>query len=291
MKTPRKSPAKEITKTAPAKIPDACKLPVRRLNLRALIEDAHDLGEVVSPEEQARAKHADANPWQIAKAAKQALAALAGSGPRQDAPHFLTALTLQDGLARLRDHALAGDKDAFAWLGFLVSQAVADLGEVARRHPKLAGEWGAKHAIVPVLTGKNKGHKEELAETLALFRVGEDSPYRVNPNGKRVPNIRTEANRIAGALCQHLSLAKASSPLPKLSSETWEEWEAAAWRCLLDATDQHPERVPELARLGVKATRKDGLQSPRTLAANVKAEIRQTLSEAIRGLASKGYSE
>ena len=102
------------------------------------------------------------------------------------------------------------------------------------------------------------------------------------------------------------------------------KWGDAAWACLLDATDGHPEENASLAPLGRKAKdkhdreRKDAAerervkrragylpsaarrlqnetaQGSRTLAGNVRAEIRQTLREAICNLASVSpapYSE
>jgi len=264
----------------------------------------HDLGEVQTPAEMAQ-HTPPGGQWEkftLSAAADKALAALIGSGPNQTPPHASTAITLREGLARLRDYALAGDADAMRWLGFVLSEAVADLGEMARRKPEIVCAWSRKRNVVPVLAGKNKGHREQLARDLDAFAVGELSPYRVNPpRGKKVPDVSTPANALAGDLCQHLAVhrfsvsimkrpvpkwAHKASALPELSKNTWEKWAEAAWECILDATDRHPESCDALKPLGAKGARKAGLQTPRTKATNVKAEIRQTLREAMRNLAA-----
>jgi hypothetical protein len=262
--------------------------------------DAHDLGEILTPEQMAAKVPHAAAPAAIDRAARKALDALAGCGPKQPVPHVYTAEALARGLAALRNFALAGDPDAMRSLGFVLSQAVADLGEIARRHPEIVREWSRKQNVVPVLTGRNIGHREQLATDLDAFGVGEATPYRVNPQGKRVPDISTPANALAGQLCQHLAYYRAIFPclqkppewarlaakLRPLSKADWKQWANAAWACLLDATGKHPEENPNLKPLGAKATHTDGLQTPRTLATNIRAEIRQTLHEAIRNLAS-----
>ncbi len=260
MKAPRKSPAGRRAKLSAVKDKDAWKLEFIPLDPKAFTDGLHDLGEVINPENQAKVRGAKTNPWRIAACADKALAALAGSGPRQEPPHFLTLGTLQGGLARLRDHANAGDVDAFNLLGYLVEQVVADFTEVARRRPALAGQWGANRSVVPVLTGRNKGHCEELAETFARFRVGEKSPWRVNPENKQgghTFSARTQATRVAARLCQHLDLyrgqdlglyrlpipiwARMASKLPELKKEHARQWHQAAWELLLTTTKEEPE--------------------------------------------------
>ena len=273
--------------------------PIHHLN--AAFNAPHDLGDILTPKQMAAKVPPSASPEAIERAARKALDALAGCGPVQPVPHVYTAEALARGLAALRNFALAGDLDAMRALGFVLSQAVADLGEMARRKPEVVREWSHKQNVVPVLAGKNIGHRKQLTADLDAFAVGEATPYRVNPKGKKVPDISTLANAIAGQLCQHLAETKAqfhlmkrpvppwaqlASKLQPLSKAVWECWADAAWKCLLDATGKHPEKNPNLKPLGAKATRKDGLQTPRTLATNTRAEIRQTLREAIRNLAS-----
>ncbi|MCC6414603.1 MAG: hypothetical protein IT582_01665 [Opitutaceae bacterium] len=308
-KSSRKRPTK-LTKSSRARrkvIPEAARVfPARPFPLAAIVNpgDApHDLGPTQSPADMARADP-PGGAWRemsLADATAKAFAALVGSGPQQTPPHFATGEHLRDALARLRDHALTGDAAALQEYAFTVTQAVADLAEMARRHPDLVRPWSRAQNTVPVLTGRNLGHRRELDATLAAFAVGEASPYRVNPAGKRARDVSTPANALAGALCAHLAAhrvnlaimrppvpawARLASALPDFSAKTWRKWEAAAWACLLDATNQHPEALPALAALGTKGARKDGLQSVRTRAANVRAEIHQSLKEAFRGLAA-----
>ncbi|MEY3775275.1 MAG: hypothetical protein RLZZ129_2055 [Verrucomicrobiota bacterium] len=302
----KKPAAKKTTLPDPALLP-VMPFPVSAINAPAY---PHAFGPVQTPEEMAQHVPPKGR-WRevtVEAAATKALAALVGSGPKQEPPHSGTAQHLREGLARLRDHALAGDANAMRWLGIVLSEAVADLGEMARRHPEIVRTWSRKQNVIPVLTGRNKGHRDELFTDLAAFAVGEDSPYRVNPKGKKVPDISTPANRLAGMLCDHLShyrfsveimrppvptWARMASKLPELTADTWEDWADAAWECLLYASNDHPEAQPGLAKLGTRAARKDGLQTAPTRAANVKAEIRQTLREAIQKIAAPtcAYSE
>jgi hypothetical protein len=304
MKPPRQNVGKAGTKgTKP--LPNGAGMAVRPFPIHlfnAAFDAPHDLGEILTPKQMAAKVPPSASPEAIDRAARKALDALAGCGPVQPVPHVYTAEALTRGLAALRDFALAGDQDAMRSLGFVLSRAVADLGEMARRHPEIVREWSRKQNVVPVLTGKNIGHRKQLAADLDAVGVGEATPYRVNPpKGKKVPDISTPANALAGQLCKHLDQhraifpflqrpvpewARLASKLPPLSKAVWKKWAEAAWACLLDATDGHPEKCSALEPLGAKAARKAGLQTPRTRAANVRAEINETLGEAVCMVAS-----
>ena len=306
MKAPRKNAGKKRRKSF--------RIAVRTFPLHLFdtnCDPPHDLGKILTPAKMAAKKvPRKASPTAIARATRKALNALVGCGPRQPVPHCYTSDIVQRGLVALRDYAIAGDLGAMHSLGFVLSQAVADLGEVARRYPKIVCEWSRKQNVVPVLTGRNIGHRKQLLADLDLFAVGEATPYRVNPpKGKKAPDILQHANYIAGQLCKHLedhrivySMLRTPVPkwvhlaskLPSFTEDVCERWVNAAWACILDATDGHPEVSIALRPLGVKATRKAGLETPRTLAANCRAEIRQTLAEAFRTLASRSpqtYSE
>ena len=187
MKPPRKTVGKAGTQgTKP--LPDSVRIAVRPFPIHlfdAAFDAPHDLGERLTPEQMAAEATPDAiaeangeppdkvpasvSPRDIAKATGKAIAALVGSGPKQDVQHFDTALVLAEGFARLRDFALAGDLDAMRWRGFVLSQAVADLGKMAQLHPAIVRGWSSKQNVVPVLTGKNKGHRAELAAAVAAF--------------------------------------------------------------------------------------------------------------------------
>jgi hypothetical protein len=154
-------------------------------------------------------------------------------------------------------------------LGFVLTQAVADLAALARCRPEIVREWSREQNVVPVLTGRNVRHRKQLAADLEAFAVGEATPCRVNPpKGKKAPDISTPANAFAGQLCKHLAdtraifpllqkpvppWARLASKLPPLSNDVWERWADAGWACLLDATDKHPEESPSLRPLGAKA--------------------------------------
>jgi len=218
----------------------------------------HDLGKVISAAEQAKAPGAALPPHILARDATKLLSALNGSGPRQDPPHFQTSEVLSEAFARLIDHAVGGDADAFNSLARLTFHVVADLHEVARRHPDLAARWGEQHAVIPVLMGRNPGHTEDLADALSLFAVGEESPFRINSGkgkGRRAPSTRTNANAIAAALCQHLAAyrisprlmsppipawARLAAGLPDLSAESVEQWWTAAEACLRSSLGGEP---------------------------------------------------
>ena len=217
-------------------------------------------------------------PADINRAARKALDALVGCGPKQTVPHLDTALLLAEGLSRLRDFAFAGDAAAMRLLGSVLSQAVADLAELARRHPEIVREWSRKQNVVPVLTGKNAaqtGTKKDVGQLrrdLDDFDVGARSPYRINPpKGRKTVDVSTPSNALAGHLCAHLASyrfsvgimqrpvpkwARLASKLPPLSKAVWEKWADAAWACLLDATGEHPENNADVAKLGAKGKAK-----------------------------------
>jgi len=189
-------------------------------------------------------------------------------------PHLDTALLLAEGLARLRDFAIAGDAAAMRLFGSVLSQAVADLGEMARRKkPEVVREWSRKQNVVPVLTGKNAaqtGTKKDVGQLrrdLDDFDVGALSPYKINPAQKRgggTFNATTRVNTVAGGLIHHLGnyrystllmarpvppWAQLASLLPELTKATATQWAKAAWECLMSATGSQPEKfLPELGQ-------------------------------------------
>ena len=321
MKPPRQNVGKAGTKgTKP--LPDGAGIAVRPFQIHlfnAAFDAPHDLGEILTPEQMAAKVPLAPTPADINRAARKALDALVGCGPKQTVPHFDTALLLAEGLARLRDFALAGDAAAMRALGDVLSLAVADLAELARKKPEVVRDWSRKQNVVPVLTGKNIGHRKQLAADLDAFGVGEATPYRVNPQGKKVPDISTPANALAGQLCQHLAYYRAIFPclqkppewarlaakLKPLSNATWERWADAAWECLMSATGSQPQADPKLAPLGSKATAKQDklnkqaadlehliyskrpLHARKVTPAAIRTEIHETLKEAVRMIASE----
>lgn len=275
MKTraPRRTGKTKPTPSSPA-IPAECLLPVRPFPKRAVTspETFHDIGTVTTPTEQAKAAPAAASPEQIEAAARQALRALAGTGPRQTPPHAGTALALGEALALLRDHALSGDAAAFNWLGYVLWNATADFHEVARRHPEAAAAWGEKQGFLPMLvprkiarpSKKTTALHTELEATFDLFRLGEKCPVRVNPDGGRNPGAETPVNVLAAGLCRHLADHRAAFPilrppiprwarlaaeLPELDRDHARAWGEAAWE-LLRASFAHDHELVTFCGLG-----------------------------------------
>ncbi len=278
-------------------------IPVRPFPKRAVTEPGvfHNLGPVVTPAEQAKAKHADAPPHEVAAAARQAMDALAGSGPSQTPAHSDTALALETALARLRDHAIEGDAAAFAWLGYVLRNAVADFHEVARRNPDVAAAWGETQNTLPVLAGRNKGHAREAESLFTLFRLGGKSPYRVNPEaraGGHAPDAANAVNALAAGLCQHLAVhrlpvaamrapvpawARLASRLPELSRETADAWADAAKELLKSSFSNDADLVAhcELGDSREFESEGDGVGKQ-------VAEIHRRIRRAIHSLAAKG---
>jgi len=285
----------------PAPFPEVALIPARPFPKEALKNPVrfYDLGRVVTPAEQARAKHADAPPHLIAPAVRQALESLTGSGPRQIPAHSDTGQLLAEAIARLRDHANAGDAVAFATLGNLLAEAVADFHEVARKHPDLAAKWGARQATLPAITGKNPAAVADLEQAFELFKTGTASPYRINPEARKgghPPDVNTPANALAGLLNQHLNHHRAiashlrppvpewaslAATLPELSSATAYLWNRAAWELLLSSVENEAELV-KLCKLG------DVREDPEADGVGPQvAAIRARLRRAFRTLAAK----
>jgi hypothetical protein len=302
MKPPRQNVGKAGTQgTKP--LPDGAKIavrpfPIHRFN--AAFDARHDRGEILTPAQMAaKVPHAP-TPADINRAARKALDALVGCGPKQTVPHLDTALLLAEGLARLRDFALAGDRDAMRWLGFVLSQAVADLAELARQKPEVVREWSRTQNVVPVLTGKNAaqtGTKKDVGQLrrdLDDFDVGALSPYKINPAPKRGGgsfNAATPVDALAGNLCQHLASYRAMLPLlqkpvpqwaqlaaglPELTKAHATQWRDAAWDCLMSATGSQPEKLIAL----VKGRASEGPAAERDM-------IKKSLLDAIKRMARK----
>jgi len=299
MKPPRQNVGKAGTQgTKP--LPDGAGIavrpfPIHRFN--AAFDAPHDLGEILTPEQMAAKVP---TPADINRAARKALDALVGCGPKQNVPHLDTALLLAEGLARLRDFALAGDRDAMRWLGFVLSQAVADLAELARQKPEVVREWSRTQNVVPVLTGKNAaqtGTKKDVGQLrrdLDDFDVGALSPYKINPAPKRGGgsfNAATPVDALAGNLCQHLASYRAMLPLlqkpvpqwaqlaaglPELTKAHATQWRDAAWECLMSATGSQPEKLIALG----KGRASEGPAAEREM-------IKKSLLDAIKRMARK----
>ena len=263
---PKRKPGKKTTPLAAVRVPPAALWPVRPFPKKAITspETYHDLGPVVAPTDQAKAPGANLTPHVLASDARKLLNALTGSGPRQEPPHSGTVCALDEALARLRDHALEGDADAFAALGFILRNAVADFHEIARRRPALAAVWGERENTLPAMVGRNPGHAADLEAAFARFRLGEKSPYRVNSEkrkGCRAPNSNTPVNALAAGLCAHLNdhrpprfpicmmrppippWARLASDLPELSLNTAEQWSKAAFELIASSCANEAEIV------------------------------------------------
>ncbi len=214
MKPPRQNVGKAGTKgTKP--LPDGAGIAVRPFPIHlfnAAFDAPHDLGEILTPAQMAMKvpRGGRWNEMSLEAAADQALDALIGYGPQQPAPHSSTVCALEKGIRGLRNFALAGDKDAMNWLGYLLTQAVGDIAEMARRHPEIVREWSRKENVVPVLTGKNvaqTGSKKDVGQLrrdLDAFDVGAATPYQINPTVKRgggTFNAATPVNALAAGLC------------------------------------------------------------------------------------------
>lgn len=265
MKPHTTRPARQAKTTAPGAtpppLPDFALIPARPFPKEAIKDPVrcYSLGLIVPPAEQARAKHADAPTHRISPPARQALAALTGSGPRQTPPHSDTAELLGEALARLRDHARDGDADAFATLGQLLREAVADFHVVAQQRPVLAAAWGRNQNSLPANAGRNTAHTDDLETALNLFTLGEASPYRVNPikkRGGKAPDFNTDVNALAALLCRHLAdhralagllrppvpkWARLAANLPELNHRTADVWNSAAWELLASSVENERE--------------------------------------------------
>ena len=272
MTHPRNTPK---SGTKGTKLPERAGINVRPFPIHlfnAAFDAQHDLGEILTPKQMAAKVPQAPAPADINRAARKALDALAGCGPVQPVPHVYTAEALARGLAALRNFALAGDLDAMRALGFVLSQAVADLGEMARQKPEVVREWSRKQNVVPVLTGKNaaqtgtKKYVGQLRRDLDAFDVGALSPYKINPApkvGGGSFSAATTVNALAGHLIHHLGnhrystllMARPVPPwaelpavLPELTKATATQWTEAAWECLMSATGSQPEKHTDLGK-------------------------------------------
>ena len=254
-------------------------------------ETFHDLGPVVIPADQAAALGAHLPTNVLETDARKLLVALNGSGPRQEPPHTGTAFALDEALSRLRDHALAGDADAFANLGFILRNAVADFHEIARLNPALAAAWGERQNTIPALTGRNPGHAADLNTAFTLFNLGEKSPYRVNSEHRKAPSAITRSNALAAALCAHLNAhrfavelmrppvppwAGLAAKLPELDASTAHLWTKAAFELLESSVENEAEllRLSDLGDVREHDTKK-GTSSQREA---IKARLRRAMS-------------
>lgn len=297
-------PRRAKTSPPPAKTPPAAALlpvlPFPRRGAQTMPGPTapgwHDLGPIRTPAEQAAAPGANLAPHVLEADAVKVLDALTGSGPRQAVPHSGTAYALEEGLARLRDHALAGDADAFAALGFVLRRAVADFHEIARRQPALAAAWGENQNTLPALTGKNPGHRSDLEAAFALFRLGEKSPYRVNPEnrkGGKAPDASNPVNALAAGLCEHLAAhrrpvatmrppvpkwASLAADLPTLSRDTARQWSEAALK-LLESTFENPAELVKYCSLGDIREAEDATESAAPQVSAIRARIRRGIRE------------
>ena len=316
MKAPRENAGKAEIKrtkllpdgTGTAVKPDPKPVPAlftaRPFPKKAITSPEYDFGPILTPEQMAE-KVPPGGRWKemtLDALAAKALAALVGSGPKQDRPHLNTTLVLVEGLDRLRDHALNADAAAFAYFGSILRKAVADFHEIARRHPAIAAAWGETQNTLPALVGRNPAHSSDLEKAFALFQLGEASPYRVNSEkrkGGRAPNANNPTNSLAAGLCEHLnahrpprfliqyssppipSWVKLASTLPELSRKTAAQWADAAIELLTFSFENDAELV-DYCNLGDVREEETGKGVSPQISA-----IKSRLRRAIRDLAAK----
>jgi len=238
--------------------------------------------------------------YQIRSSARHHLRALVGSGIYQEQRHYDTADAAYWVLSHLRDFALLGDQDAMDCFAGVLSRAVLDFTELSIQAPTVVQKWARKNDMVPAMVGKNPAHRRALEILLESLQLGEESPLRITPKkGKKAPDIGITANHIAITLfeyiedvragCIRLPMARALHQtlvnMPPFSASEAEIWAEAGWQIVLMCTNDQPESNEILKPLGGNVGKKAGLAQARTKAANVRAEIKQTLKESFQKLA------
>jgi hypothetical protein len=278
----------------------------RPLDKRAFTtpEAFHELVEVIPPEEQAkRFPVEEADLPGLSEAARLLAERLVANGPRQhggELPHFETFTLLQITLRRLRDHALAGDGDAFNLLGYLLEESIRDFHEVARKQPEIAKKWGRTRVAMPVIFGRTESHGKEAAEILDLFELGKKAKIRACPSkkrGGRSVDIRSPITSLAAGLIKHLELHRWKKSLERWIEPPIPGWVRLAWELpdfnktnveawikaaleLVDASFEHDEELVKYCPLGDV---RGGETTTGT--ASQKASIRARIRRAIKTLA------
>ena len=186
-------------------------------------------------------------------------------------------------------HALAanGNKTAASTVVGVLSNGVVEFNNLARNKPELfraeAREWPGIPGIITPFTEQTKNN----IQLVKSLDVGKNFPLKSPTGGKKgkTPSLKTPRNYWAVLLFSYIEYARfevarftvmsperrafftpARHPAPWLqdavrlksfSPDTWETWFEVAWQIVLEATEGHPEREPELFKLQSLKKEKD----------------------------------
>lgn len=194
-----------------------------------------------------------------------------------------------NGKKQLREigaRASAGDGTAAKYLLNMARKAVGDLTWVAMKHPQLLDTWAAMMNDWPVSWPRNKSRQREIEALWKRIGLGKNSTLKWKgktfdawgPSNKIALELQQKVQRHQSYLWNRMfqvsfkpdnaqtlkelkqnaeKIATINDPLerkilelPTFGQGTLDKWFPVAWEYLLRETGKHPEKVPELLKLG-----------------------------------------
>jgi hypothetical protein len=216
-----------------------------------------------------------------------------------------------DGLRHLRSLAVNGDQEALAALADIGISVTRTLSDLARRETERVRPIARCRYFWPFLKARRERFGDAHKDLVKRIELGHEAPFSEEAVSRiRETNVcvrmamkglcRIELYRHKNpALERMLSKAmlkweEAAMRLKPFSAKTWPRWFEVAWQAVLTDHDGHPERDPELKRIGLyraeHSTEKYGgtqpAATPKTRNANIQDGIRERLQKAIKQLAN-----
>lgn len=233
------------------------------------------------------------------------------------------ACKIEQGFTELQANAAAGNSDA---LGALVQQLhdAADwLCGFSYRQTELVRQIARRRFQWPVLWVRHPQFEKSQREYLTEIQLGEEDPYHSKSKawgkgwGGKFSVATIWAMEIQATIEENKSLmvhatpfasrpeykpwwdaipqwAKDCATLRPLSKETAAKWFAIGWQAILEHTNDKPEGVAELQKLGEnrkKHSEHTGQQkraTANTSDVNIRARIKERIGQALHSLAPSG---
>jgi hypothetical protein len=201
-------------------------------------------------------------------------------------------------------YELAANEDRLAaeMLGESLQHGASNFFALAKRNPRIIGQWAKGQAFIPGLISQNSKmmkSNELLAEQL---RVGERHPLPVVSGRGQGFDLVTPANKWASRLWQFINKERMTllplrkhgvtlsfeeariADLKDFGRDTWDTWMEVAWDIVLAYTDNEPETNPELKELARSDQKRKTYKGTETVS-YARNRIRDRLRQAFKHIA------
>lgn len=216
----------------------------------------------------------------------------------------------REGLRHLQELAFAKDQQALSAIVSVGVSATRILTELSSRTPNRVAPIARRHFFWPFLKAQKERFGDDHKRLVKEIELGYDTPFseaaasrcradntavkRIMMLLSRIESFRHKENLIfRDPESEWREWEREATRLKRFSANTWPAWFETAWRALLADHEGHPERDPELRKIGLyradhstdKYSGTQTVASAKTRDANIRDGIREKLRKTVERLA------